>query len=101
MAEKRKKRAAALRYDPEKDGAPVLAAFGEGYLADKIVDSAQESGVPITRDASLVSLLASIGVGDEIPEELYEVVARLLLFVSEMDGEYARKVRAAEKNSAN
>ncbi|MDR1590207.1 MAG: EscU/YscU/HrcU family type III secretion system export apparatus switch protein [Oscillospiraceae bacterium] len=94
---KKTRRAAALRYDPEKDGAPVLTAFGEGYLADKIVETAGEAGVPVVPDAPLVSLLAGVVVGEEIPEELYEVVARVLIFVSEMDSGYARKVLDAKR----
>ncbi|MDR1300041.1 MAG: EscU/YscU/HrcU family type III secretion system export apparatus switch protein [Oscillospiraceae bacterium] len=85
------KKAAALRYDPQQDSAPVLTAYGEGFLADRIVSAAQESGVPVKPDASLVDMLARVSVGDEIPEELYEVVAKILLFISEMDGTYRSK----------
>jgi flagellar biosynthesis protein len=97
MADVKKKRAAALRYDPDKDGAPVLTAFGEGYLADKIIETAEESGVPVVPDAALASLLAGVSVGDEIPEALYEVVARILIFVSEMDSGYAKKIADAQR----
>ena len=89
------KRAAALSYDPEKDDAPILAAFGEGHLAEKIVEIAKESGVPIVPDPTLSSLLSKIGIGDEIPEELYEAVARVLLFVSEVDSNYGDRIKNA------
>ena len=89
------KRAAALSYDPDKDGAPILAAFGEGHLAEKIVEIAKESGVPIVPDPTLSSLLSKIGIGDEIPEELYEAVARVLLFVSEVDSKYGERIKNA------
>jgi flagellar biosynthesis protein len=88
---KKSKKAAALRYDPQRDSAPVLTAYGEGFLAERIVSAAQESGVPVKPDSSLVDMLARIGIGDEIPEELYEVVAKILLFISEMDGTYKNK----------
>jgi flagellar biosynthesis protein len=89
------KRAAVLKYNPEENGAPVLTAYGEGHMADKLADVAEKAGVPVVPDAALVSALAGVGVGSEIPEELYEVVARILLFVSEMDAEYA-KARASQ-----
>ncbi|MDR3278374.1 MAG: EscU/YscU/HrcU family type III secretion system export apparatus switch protein [Oscillospiraceae bacterium] len=89
---KKHKTAAVLKYDPEKDGAPILTAFGEGYIADKIVEVAHETGVPVVPDAPLAALLSRISVGDEIPEELYEVVAKILIFVSELDGSYAEKI---------
>ena len=87
------KRAAAIKYEPGEDDAPVLAAFGEGLIADKIIEVARESGVPVLPDPSLASMLSKISVGDEIPEELYEAVARVLVFVSELDRSYGDKVR--------
>ena len=86
-------RAAALSYDPAEHDAPVLAAFGEGYLAQKIVSIAKESGIPILPDPSLASMLSRISVGDEISPELYEAVAKVLTFVSEIDRSYAEKIR--------
>ena len=89
------KRAAAISYDPDENNAPVVAAFGEGYLAEKIVSVARESGVPVLPDPGLASMLSKIGVGDEIPEALYEAVAKILFFVSEIDRGYGDKIRSA------
>jgi len=95
MEEKEKKitRAAAISYDPGQDDVPVLAAFGEGYLAQKIVSVARESGVPILPDPSLSSMLSKISVGDEISQDMYEAVAKVLAFVSEVDRSYGDKIR--------
>ncbi|MCL2125432.1 MAG: EscU/YscU/HrcU family type III secretion system export apparatus switch protein [Oscillospiraceae bacterium] len=89
------RRAAAIKYDPEENDAPVLAAFGEGLIAEKIIEVAKESGVPVLPDPSLASMLSKISVGDEIPEELYEAVARVLVFVSEVDRSYGDRIKAA------
>lgn len=86
-------RAAALSYDPGENEVPVLAAFGEGYIARKIVEVARESGVPVLPDPSLSSMLSRISVGDEIPPEMYEAVAKVLVFVSEVDRSYGEKIR--------
>ena len=43
------KRAAAISYNQEHNDAPVLAAFGQGHLAEKIVDVARESGVQVVK----------------------------------------------------
>ena len=91
--DKRITRAAAISYDPDENDAPVLAAFGEGYIAEKIVAVAKESGVPILPDPSLSSMLSKISIGDEIPEELYEAVAKVLVFVSEVDRSYGERIR--------
>ena len=89
------RRAAALSYDPENDSVPILSAFGEGFLAEKILEMAEESGVPIVPDPKLAAMLAKMSVGDDIPPSLYDVVAKVLLFVSEMDSKYGEKLRQA------
>ena len=88
--------AAALKYEPGSAEAPVLAAFGEGHLARKIVDIAKESGVPILPDPSLASMLSKISVGDEISPDMYEAVAKVLAFVGEVDRRYGDRIRASQ-----
>ena len=58
--EKEKKTAVALEYTPGEQ-APKVIASGRGYLADKIIDVAN------------------------IPQELYSIVAEVLVFVDDMD----------------
>ncbi|MCL2392048.1 MAG: EscU/YscU/HrcU family type III secretion system export apparatus switch protein [Oscillospiraceae bacterium] len=86
-------RAAAISYDPGVHDAPILAAFGEGYLAQKIVEVAKSSGVPVLSDKGLSSVLSSVSIGDEISPEMYEAVAKVLVFVSEVDRSYGEKVK--------
>lgn len=85
MAEKNKpKQAIALEYNPEED-APKVIASGRGQLAERIIEKAQESDVPIHRDDKLADTLSRLEIGDMIPPELYEVVAEILIFVDSMD----------------
>ena len=91
--EKKISRAAAISYDPAENDVPILAAFGEGYVAQKIVSVAKESGVPILPDPSLSSMLSKISVGDEISPDMYEAVAKVLVFVSEIDRSYGEKIK--------
>lgn len=85
MAEKNKpKQAIALEYNPEED-APKVIASGRGKLAERIIEKAQESDVPIHRDDKLADTLSRLEIGDMIPPELYEVVAEILIFVDSMD----------------
>ena len=44
MAEERRKKAVALRYDPSKDPAPRLVGKGQGHIAEKILEIAREYG---------------------------------------------------------
>ncbi|MBR1770901.1 MAG: EscU/YscU/HrcU family type III secretion system export apparatus switch protein [Lachnospiraceae bacterium] len=87
MAEANKnkvKQAIALEYNPAED-APKVIASGKGVLAEKIIQKAQESDVPIHRDDKLADTLSRLEIGDMIPPELYEVVAEILIFVDSMD----------------
>ena len=78
------KQAIALEYDPE-DMAPRVVASGRGILAEKIIEKAKESDVPIHRDDKLADTLSRLEIGEMIPAELYEVVAEILVFVDSMD----------------
>lgn len=81
---KRIKQAVALSYDT-KDSAPRVIAAGQGHLAEKIIERAKESDVPLHEDAELTSSLMKLDIGDMIPSELYEAVAEILVFVDRMD----------------
>ncbi len=81
----RNKRAVAVKYDLEKDNAPIIAASGQGVVADKIVEKAIESDIAIYQDERLVKELLQFKVGTEIPPELYEIVAEVLIFIESID----------------
>ena len=78
------KTAVALSYDP-KEEAPKVIASGKGYLADKIIQKAKESKVPLHKDEKLANTLSKLEIGNNIPTELYEVVSEILIFVDKMD----------------
>ena len=75
------KMAAAVRYDAERDGAPRITASGRGTIAEKIIELANENGIPVKNDPDLVQVLSKLKVGAEIPIELYRAVAEILAFV--------------------
>jgi len=75
-----KKKAVALKYDPEKNGAPVVVASGMGYLAEKITEVAMESGIPVYEDDSLATLLGQMKLGEAIPQELYQAIVDIYLY---------------------
>ncbi len=85
MKEKDMEKAVALRYDMEKDEVPVVVAKGQGFIAEKIKKVAMESGVPIKEDRELADYLMALDLYEEIPPELYAVVAEILAFIYRMD----------------
>ncbi|MES2093293.1 MAG: EscU/YscU/HrcU family type III secretion system export apparatus switch protein [Actinomycetota bacterium] len=73
--------AIALRYEPGKS-APRVVAKGAGIIAQRIREQAETDSVPIVRDIPLTRALhAACDLGDEIPVDLYNAVARVLAFV--------------------
>lgn len=80
-----RKSAVALRYNEKEAEAPRVIAKGQGLVADKIVEQAKENGIPIQEDPSLVQVLAGLELNEQIPPELYQVVAELLAFVYQTD----------------
>ena len=73
--------AVALKYDAEKL-APEVVAKGKDLVAAQIRKIARENEVPVISDPPLArSLHASVEIGRQIPEELYQAVAQLLAFV--------------------
>lgn len=81
------RKAIALRHDTAAPGAPEVAAKGKGKIAEKMLALAQQHDVPVREDSDLVALLAMCEVGEEIPLELYQVVAELLAYLYRLNGE--------------
>ena len=77
MSKYKKNNADALKYNMEEDTAPVVIACGYGPMAEKILDIAEQKGIPVFKDDSAASLLCMLDVGTNIPVELYEVIAAI------------------------
>ena len=75
------KKAAALRYDKNKEQAPRVVAKGEGESAKNIIKIAQLHNLPIKKDEDLVELLSKIELDKEVPEALYKAVAEIFVFI--------------------
>jgi flagellar biosynthesis protein len=76
----RPRRAAALRYDKDKNSAPTVVAAGAGLIADRIVEIAREQGLPVREDPALAEALARLELEQEIPSELFAAVAEVLVW---------------------
>ncbi|WP_027389152.1 EscU/YscU/HrcU family type III secretion system export apparatus switch protein [Chrysiogenes arsenatis] len=73
----RLKKAVALSYI-EKSRAPKVTAKGQGRVAEKIIEIAEEHGITIKEDPDLVEALSALEIDQEIPQELYQAVAEIL-----------------------
>ncbi|MGS0683075.1 EscU/YscU/HrcU family type III secretion system export apparatus switch protein [Shewanella sp. 125m-7] len=86
---KRTNKAVALKY--QSGTAPKVLAKGEDDLAQEIVALAQQAGIHIHQDEYLCDFLQRLEVGDEIPKELYLLIAELIAFVYVLDGKFPEK----------
>lgn len=78
--------ATAIKYDGKQ--APVIVAKGQGQVAADIVALAREHGVLIHEDAELTKLLNQLQLGEQIPRELYVVIAELIAFSYVLQGKF-------------
>lgn len=81
MKNEKKKKAAALKYDPATGSAPKVTAKGKGKVAENIIAIAEKHNIPIKKDPDLVEVLSRLDMNQEIPQEIYVAVAELLAFV--------------------
>lgn len=88
MVENKKdaEKAVALRYDKQKEKAPRILAKGQGLVAKRIIDKAQEHGIAVYQDDDLVQVLSALELDTEIPGELYRAVAEVMVFVYKLNG---------------
>jgi flagellar biosynthesis protein len=80
-----KEKAVALKYERGKDPAPKVTAKGRGAVAERILAIARENNIPIKQDKTLLEALYKLDINEEIPEELYRVIAEILAFVYRMN----------------
>ncbi len=83
----KKLKAAALKYEKFKNNAPKIVAKGKGYIAEKIIEIAKENNIPIKEDPDLIEMLYKLDIYEEIPEELYKVVAEIFAYIYKISGD--------------
>ena len=90
-ARKGRPTATVLQYDPDSDSAPRVVATGQGKVAERILELARENNVPIHDDPQLAAALSLLDVEQEIPPELYRVVAEVLAYIYRV-GKLGKKI---------
>lgn len=80
------KRVIGLKYDQQS--APKVVAKGYGALADELIAIAKENDIMIHQDEELSQFLNALELGQEIPRELYVVIAELIAFAFVLQGKF-------------
>lgn len=74
--------ACALKYEAEEMESPMLVAKGTELIAKKIIQIAEEHGVPVIDNPPVArALFRIVEINQLIPPDLYKAVAEILLFV--------------------
>jgi len=74
-------KAIALKYDSAINDAPFILAKGIGAMGDYIISLAKKNNIPIYKNEKLAQSLYRLKQNDEIPPELYTIVAEIFSFV--------------------
>jgi flagellar biosynthetic protein FlhB len=84
--------AVAVQYDQKSMIAPIVLAKGQGLIAKKIRDIADEHKIPVIENKPLArALMFQVEVGETVPQELYRAVAEVLAFIYRLKGNRAGK----------
>lgn len=74
--------AVAVKYDKETAEAPYVLAKGADYVAANIKEIAKQNNIEIVENKPLARMLYyNVEIGDQIPPELYQMVAEVLAYV--------------------
>ncbi len=84
--ERKLREAIGISYDEDTKRTPVISSKGEGAMADAIVAMANELGIYVHKDEQLLNELKCLKEGEEIPRELFEVIAQILAFSYMLQG---------------
>jgi flagellar biosynthesis protein len=88
MSDKTDKSAIALGYD--QTSAPKVLAKGYNELAEEIIQKAREMGIMIYEDKTLLAMLDHLSLDEEIPEQLYMIIAELISFSYLLQGKFPK-----------
>ena len=86
-----RKTAIAIQYDRHSMSAPRLVAKGRGVVAERLIALGRENQVPIVENKLLVETLDKLNLNQEIPAELYQVVAEILVAIYKSEAGARRK----------
>ena len=87
--------AIALSYDTEQKENPFVSALGYESRAQAIIDMARELGIYVHKDPALLNQMKNLKEGEEVPKELFTIIATFLSFSYYLQGKtpetYKRK----------
>ena len=91
--------AIAIKYDPDKNQAPIVLAKGMDELALKIVAVGEAHHVPAIENKPLArAMYPKCKVGQEIPGDFYAAIAEILVYIYRKENRQDILEKAKEEN---
>lgn len=92
--------AVGISYESGKDTTPYISSKGSGERAQAIVDMANELGLYVHRDEGLLNQLLALREGEEVPQQLYGIIATVLAFSYMLQGRTPDKWKRPDGSTA-
>jgi type III secretion YscU/HrpY family protein len=93
--------AIAIDYDREKSPVPTVAAKGEDLVARSMREAAEEAHIPILRNVELArTIYSDVKEGDIIPSDLFDVMAEVILWATQVRNEINNESEDDESQSS-
>jgi len=80
VPDKENMEAVGITYDSDSSSSPVISSIGKGERAEAIVEMAKSLGIYVHRDPQLLNELKRLEEGEEVPKELFVIIATILSF---------------------
>lgn len=85
--------AIAIKYDPQKEGIPLLLAKGADELAQRMKAEGKKMHVPMIENRLVArAIYAEVEPGEFIPTEMYESVAAIIALVYQLEEKEKNKI---------
>ncbi|MBS4535435.1 EscU/YscU/HrcU family type III secretion system export apparatus switch protein [Clostridium sp. D2Q-14] len=81
----KEKRAIAVHYENSTDSLPKIISNRKGNMAQELIEMAEERNIPLEEDTSLLSNLLDMDLGENIPPQLYSVIAEIFLLLQNLE----------------
>ena len=94
--EEKQLEAVGISYDEKQGKAPILSAKGVADRAQAIVDMAKDLGIYVHKDEVLLNELKKLDEGEEVPADLYNIIATILAFSYVLQGRTPEKWKRAD-----
>ncbi len=95
----KKLEAVSIAYD-ENRNSPNISAKASEDRAKAIIDMANELGIYVHKDERLLEQLKQLKEGEEVPKELYTIIATILAFSYILQGKTPSKWKRIDGSTA-